>query len=256
MIEPLLCFDHVTFAYPQGDRKLLDDVTVRFGTGFTALLGPNGAGKTTVIRLLLGDMKPLQGRVTVQGSELHRLSPGERAALVAYVPQNVGCAFGYTALEMVLLGAYRRSSAWKRDGALVDEALACLHQLGAKALAGRPFTALSGGEARLVLLARALMQRSRLILLDEVTANLDVAHALDVLDLVRDLARRGFSFLLTSHDPAHCWRYADRLIMLKEGRLHYDGPPDETASRALVTLYHRPFKVCSFEGLGPQLVAL
>lgn len=255
MTESLLRFDHVTFAYPRG-AELLHDVTASFGGGFTALLGPNGAGKTTAIRLLLGDLKPVAGRVSVRGADLHLLNPRERAAVVAYVPQNVTCAFGYTVLEMVLLGAYRRSSAWKRDSILVDEAYDCLNRLGAKALVDRSFTTLSGGEARLVLLARALMQRAQLILLDEVTANLDVAHALDVLDLVRDLARSGVSFLLTSHDPAHCWRYADRLVMLKDGRLHYDGPPAEAASQALATLYHRPFKVCSFEGLGPQLIAL
>jgi iron complex transport system ATP-binding protein len=193
-----------------------------------ALLGPNGSGKTTLLKTLLGLIPPQGGEVLLDGQPIARLPLRERALLLAYVPQVAATGFGFLAREVALMGRtahagfFARPSA--RDHAVVDAALA---RLGIAALADRPVTQISGGERQLVWLARALAQEPRCVVLDEPTASLDFGNQGHVLREIRRLAEAGLAVLFTTHDPNHALRFADRVLLIRDGGTMAQGPVRE-----------------------------
>ena len=220
----------------------------RVGAGFRlelrsgevlALLGPNAGGKTTLLKTLLGLIPPLAGQVLLEGRPIDAWPLRERAQRLAYVPQVTTTGFGFRAGEVVLMGrtaqagVFARPSA--RDHAVVDETLA---RLGIGALAERPVTELSGGERQLVLVARALAQEPRAVVLDEPTASLDFGNQGRVLREIRGLAASGLAVLFTTHDPNHALRFADRVLLIRGGGTIAQGAAGELidASR-LAELY-------------------
>lgn len=251
MRTDVLAARDVTFGYR---KALFSSLNLALGPGLTVLLGPNGAGKTTLLRVLLGALKPWTGEVFYGDQPLSRLSSRQKAAQVAYVPQSHGYAFSYRACDMVALGAYRRQPFWKGGDGVRAQARAVMEELGIGSLAERPFDRLSGGEAQMTLIARALFQRPRALLLDEITAHLDLSRCHDVMERVRALADEGLSLFMTSHDPALMWAYADRLVMFRDGRLIFDGPPGDEAETSLEQLYGRRFKIVKQPGWTPALV--
>jgi iron complex transport system ATP-binding protein len=217
-------------------------VTVRYG-GFTALrslslelppgsfaavLGPNGAGKSTLVRVLTGLVAPAEGEVSYGKRPLARMAPAELARLVAVVPQDVWVPFEYTVLEMVLMGRAPHLGALglerERDVAVAREALARLDLL---ALADRPIQTLSGGERQRVLLARALAQETPVLLLDEPTAHLDIAHQGATLRLLAALHAEGRTVAAVLHDLNLASLYCPRLVLLAGGAVAADGAPEE-----------------------------
>ena len=218
----------LSFSYRRAPVFLGFDLRVETGT-MTALLGPNGSGKTTFVRLAAGSLRPAAGRVSVFGDDVAKLHPRERARRLAVVPQESHPAFEATVLEMVLLGRFAHLGFLGLES---DEDLAiaraALARTDASHLADRSFDALSGGERQRVLLARALAQQSRLLLLDEPTAFLDLQHRLEVHALLVDLVRRdGLTVLVVSHDLNLAARYADRLVLLRCGTIAADGSPED-----------------------------
>jgi iron complex transport system ATP-binding protein len=217
-----------SLGYRVAGRSLLDDVALRVAPGeFVGLVGPNGAGKTTLLRAIAGLLAPSCGRVRLEGRALERLDPRQLARIVAHVPQSTRIDFGFTCLEVVLMGRHPHLGRFALEGpADYRVAEAAMAFTGTSDLAERPITAVSGGEQQRVLAARALAQEPRLLLLDEPTANLDVLHRLQLLDLVRDLVRaRGLSAIAAIHDLELAARYCDRLVLLKDGRVLAEGPP-------------------------------
>lgn len=216
------------FAYRRAPVFRGFDLTVAAGT-MTALLGPNGSGKTTFVRLTSGVLRPGAGSIAVFGDDVTRLTARERARRIAVVPQESHPAFDATVREMVLLGRFAHLGflGLESDDDLAI-ARAALARTDTVHLAERPFRALSGGERQRVLLARALAQQSRLLLLDEPTAFLDLQHRLEVHALLLDLVRRdGLTVLVVSHDLNLAARHADRLVLLSCGAIAADGPPEE-----------------------------
>jgi len=223
----------------------------RVGAGFElelqpgevlALLGPNGGGKTTLLKTLLGLIPPLGGAVSLEGRPLERWSLRERALRVAYVPQVAATGFGFLAREVVLMGRTAHHGVFAppsaRDHGVAAEALA---RLGIEALAERPVTQLSGGERQLVLVARALAQEPRAVVLDEPTASLDFGNQGRVLREIRQLARAGLAVLFTTHDPNHALRWADRVLLVRAGGPLAQGPARELiAGPLLAQLYGTP----------------
>jgi iron complex transport system ATP-binding protein len=181
-------------------------------------VGPNGAGKSTLLQVL-GGLLPSSGDVAWQGEGLRRIPVLDRGRRLAWVPQETHVDFAFPVREVVAQGRF----AWEDDGAGVDEAIGALDLAH---LAERPVTRLSGGERQRVMLARALATAAPLQLWDEPLAQLDVRHGLEVLELAKDLSRRGSTLLLSLHDlrVAHC---LDFVLMLDQGRLAAFGRPEE-----------------------------
>jgi iron complex transport system ATP-binding protein len=189
-----------------------------------ALLGPNGCGKTTLLKTLLGLLPALGGAVQLQGRALAQWPLAERAREIAYVPQGQASTFGFTALEMVLMGRTAHQGLLARPTAQ-DRAIAhaALQRVGMAHLAGRSVHRISGGERQLVLIARALAQQPRAVLLDEPTASLDFGNQGLVMHAIRTLAGEGLAVLFTTHDPNQALRCADRAMLMREGRVLAEG---------------------------------
>ncbi len=219
-----------------GLRPALADVGFEAADGrLTAVLGPNGAGKTTLFNCILGLRRRYEGEILLDGENAARLSARALAQRVAYIPQSHAQAVGYTALDMALMGAARALGPLSSPGRREKEAaMAALERLDIARLAGREFTRLSGGERQLVLIARALAQRTRTLLMDEPTASLDYGNQARVLSLVRGLADEGYAVLMTTHDPQHALWYADTTLALCGGRVAALGPTRRVVDAAFI----------------------
>ncbi|ARO15927.1 iron complex transport system ATP-binding protein (plasmid) [Ketogulonicigenium robustum] len=201
-----------------------------------ALLGPNGVGKTTLMRTLLGLTPALAGAVYVQGEDLSTLPRRSVARHLAHVPQQLSTAFAYSALDIVLMGASSRLGPFDRPGkADIAAAETALDRLGIMDLAAQPVTRLSGGQRQLVLIARALTQGARCILMDEPTASLDIANRRAVDAAIRSLAAQGTAVLLSSHDPDQAVALADHVLLLGRDGVIAQGATDETLTAAALS---------------------
>lgn len=221
-------------------RPVGHDVHLQVGPGeVVALLGPNGSGKTTLFKTILGTLPPLAGEVRYAGEPAARWPRRRLARLVAYVPQAHNALFPFSVLDVVLMGRTARLPLFavpsRQDR---HAALEALTALGIEHLAPRVYTEVSGGERQLVLIARALAQQPRLLVMDEPTASLDFGNQVRVLDRVVDLRARGMAVLLSTHHPDHARHVADRVLLLKRGRIVAAGTPAAlvTASQ-LAALY-------------------
>jgi iron complex transport system ATP-binding protein len=203
------------------------DFTMNSGE-VTCLLGPNGSGKTTLMRALMGFLPNISGDITIDGQSLTHLSPADRAKQIAYIPQTHVPVFEYTVFDIVLmgracyLGAYEQPS--QNDQ---DIAYHALEQMGIPFLANKKYTTLSGGQRKLVLIARALCQQARLLIMDEPSSDLDFAHQQLIVQTIRQLKDKELSILLSTHAPELPFAVADQVLMLQQGRIIRAGSPQE-----------------------------
>jgi iron complex transport system ATP-binding protein len=214
----------LTIGYP--DHTVGRGLDVALSTGeVLALLGPNGGGKTTLLKTLLGLLKPKAGEVRLGDKPLDEYTVRERARVIAYVPQVHIGTFAFTVETVVLMGRTAHGNLFSRP-TTHDRAVAhsVLERFGISGLANRPYTMISGGERQLVLLARALAQEPRFIVLDEPTASLDFGNQGKVMNEIQALAKSGHGVLFTTHDPNHALRAADRAYLLRDGVRIADGP--------------------------------
>ena len=220
MAELVARLSGVTAGYPS--RGVLHGVDLAIQAGdAVALLGPNGSGKTTLLRVLAGTLPPTAGSVELFGRPLRAWTRAQIARVVTVLPQGMELPDGFRVADVVALGrvphATSRFGVPPEDVAIVAEALA---DAGASQLAGRPVGELSGGERQRVLLAMALAQQPRLLLMDEPTLHLDLGHQLALLELVAHLRQaRELTVLAVLHDPNLAIRFADRILLLDAGRL-------------------------------------
>ena len=228
-----------------GSAEVLKGLSLAVAPGeVVAVLGPNGAGKSTLLAVLAGTLRPHRGEAALEGRALAAWAPRALALRRAVLPQHSELAFGFHALEVVLLGRSPHAGAATRAEDLAV-AEACLAEAEVTRLAGRVYTTLSGGERQRVQLARVLAQidfpaaggqqrDGRYLLLDEPTASLDLAHQHATLRTARRAAERGIGVLAILHDLNLAAMYADRLVVLSGGQLAAEGPAEAVLTEALV----------------------
>ena len=224
----LLKIDGLSFGY--GDEAVLDGVGLEVGRGeLVGLVGPNGSGKTTLLRVISGVLDASVGRESVYGQDLAGLRSSARARLVSVVPQNPQLPEGFTVRELVLMArnSHLKLLEWEGRGD-VEAATLAMEETSTLELADRSLGTLSGGERQRAVVAMALSQDTPVMLLDEPTSNLDLAHQTVIMDLVvRLMEARGTAVLVAMHDLTLAAQYCDRLIMLSEGRCYAVGVPLE-----------------------------
>jgi iron complex transport system ATP-binding protein len=243
----------------QGIEFGYKSVNVLMDVGFGAeagevigVLGPNGSGKTTLLKCMNRALSPRAGSVLVEDREITQLPRKEVAREMGVVPQNSSVNFPFTALEIVLMGRGPSLKRFEREGvddlAIVKQAMKDTDVLH---LAGRPMTELSGGEKQRVIIARALAQHPKILLLDEPTLHLDVNHQLDILRMVRSLAKKdNLTVIMVSHDLNLAARYCDKLLLLEEGRILAAGPIPEVLSEQNM---ERVFKIRAAVSFDPRI---
>lgn len=217
-------------------KDVLAGVSLEFRSGeLTAVVGPNGAGKTTLLRAISGALPPSAGAVYLDGKDLGALSPKQLARRLAMLEQRPQLGFDFTVRELVELGRLPHLSFPERlsrgDRQVVEEALS---EVGLAELAGRRFSTLSGGEKQRAFLALALAQRPQVLLLDEPTAHLDVRHQLELMQFVRERLCQGLVVVMALHDLNLAAAFADRLVVLRGGRVLAMGSPTEVLTPELV----------------------
>ena len=247
----MLKVESLAFGFP--GRTIGRDVSFALGAGeVMCVLGPNGDGKTTLFRTILGLLAAHDGKLLLDEKPLASLSRQEIARSIGYVPQGHTGYFAYTVRDFVLMGRTAHmgifSTPSKKDFEVAERVLA---SLGMAHLAGRPITEVSGGERQLALVARALAQEPRLLVLDEPTASLDFGNQVRVLERIAGLARTGISILFSSHAPDHAFLCAQRALLLAEGRTLEIGTPREVIrADTLQRLYGVSVQVLPLAGGG------
>ncbi len=241
-----------------GDRPAVSGVRFAVDAGeLVALCGPNGAGKSTLLRCVAGLVRPRRGRVALDGREASTLPARERARLVGYLPQDPACPEGFRCVEVVQLGRYAANPGWALGWTEEDRqaAFQAMDATETLPLADRPVQHTSGGERQRVLLARVLAQGARLLALDEPTAHLDLAHQVSVVGLLRRLSREGYGILVATHDLNLASLFFDRVVLLAEGRVLAQGPPEEVLrSEAVARAYGAAALVASHPEVARPVV--
>ena len=234
----LIEVESLSFHY--GRSAVIEDLNFSIEEGSaTALLGPNGSGKSTLIKLLLGLLPPHKGVIRLEGDKIQEIPRRRLARLLAYVPQVHREAFGYSVFDVALMGRMPHSSFLARygekDKSIVREAL---EKMEIAHLSERPYTQISGGERQLTLIARALAQGAKVFIMDEPSNSLDYGNQLRLLDRIGRLANEGYTFLFSTHHPDHAMAIADRVVMLRKGRIVRDGDPEKNITpETLADLY-------------------
>ncbi|MEU1914865.1 ABC transporter ATP-binding protein [Streptomyces massasporeus] len=224
----------VTVGY--GGRVVIDELDVAIPPGvITTIIGPNGCGKSTLLKTLSRLLKPAKGAVVLDGEDIGRLRTREVAKKLGLLPQAPVAPEGLTVADLVARGRHPHQSwlrQWSSDDAdVVERALA---MTGVSDLADRPVDALSGGQRQRVWISMTLAQGTDLLLLDEPTTYLDLAHAVDVLDLVDDLHESGCTVVMVLHDLNLATRYSDNLVVMREGSVLAQGHPRDVITAELL----------------------
>lgn len=233
--EVALTARKLTLAYE--GNVIIQELDLAIAQGqITVLIGPNGCGKSTLLKGIARLLKPRGGTVYLNSDAISRLPTKELAKRLGILPQSPAAPEGLTVRELIAQGRYPHQSwlqQWsKQDELKVEEAIATTHLHD---FANRPLDTLSGGQRQRAWIAMALAQDSDILLLDEPTTYLDLAHQIEVLDLLHDLnAQQGKTILMVLHDLNQACRYADQLVALKSGAVYAQGAPNSVVTEALL----------------------
>ena len=247
----------LSFSYNGAKRSVLHDLALEIPEGtITAILGPNGSGKTTLLRVLLGVLRPQQGRILMAGRLQNSYPRREMGKLVGLVPQDEHIPFDFSILEYVLLGRAPYLGTLATPGESdYQAALAALRTAGLSGMEARSLPNLSGGERLLVVVARALAQQPRILLMDVPTAHLDLSTKGRLLAIMRDLVNQGVTLVLTTHDPNLAASVAGHAVLMRDGQVLAAGPPEVTlTAERLSATYAVPVQV--FQVDGKRLILL
>ena len=217
----------LSFSY--GYHQVLDEVSFSVQEGeLLAVLGPNGVGKTTLFSCMLALQNPQHGMVLLDGKPLQGIPASELAQRIAYVPQSHSPTFNYSVFDMVLMGTTAQVGGFSAPGFNEMETVRhALERVDISHLASRGFLQISGGERQLALIARALAQQAKVMVMDEPTANLDYGNQLRILSRIKELTKEGYTIIQSTHNPDHALMFADRVLALNNGRVVAHGTPRE-----------------------------
>ncbi len=247
----LMTFDQVAFGYNRASGPVLDNLNLSLKKGgVTAVLGPNGAGKTTLLLLALGWLKPWKGTIQLDGKRIQQISRRHLGQQIALIPQSEHIPFEYSVLEYVLLGRTPYLPPLGLPGEEDYEvAYEALERVGIAHISRQSMLALSGGEKQLVLAARALAQKPKLLLLDEPTSHLDLSNKVHLVELLQRLKLSGVTVLMTTHEPEIALAVSDQLVLMQKGRVVLTGETEAVATdQNLSQIYGVPIRVTSSEG--------
>ena len=257
-MEPILTLKNIGFKY--GPLKTLKGINLRIEAGeILGILGPNGSGKTTLLKIMDGILAPQEGEILIKDGPLSSSGRSNIAKEVAMVAQEVHFSFSFSTLEVVLMGRFphlkRLKFEGRRDMDAALEALRATHCIG---LEQRSIHELSGGEKQRVLIARALAQEPKIILLDEPTSFLDLKFKREIFRLISSLSQvKGLSVVIVSHDINLASQYCHRLMMLKNGSIFKMGNPDQVITASNVgAVYDCPVLVDKNPATGRPRVSL
>ena len=211
-----------------GQSNVLAGISAAVDKGeVLGIVGPNGAGKTTLIKCITRIIRPIGGRIRIDGIDACHLSRPALAQKIGYVPQHLPSRFSMSVFETVLTGR-RPHAAWRPSKQDIDRTAHVIRQLGLDDLASRDVGKLSGGQIQKVLLARALAQEPDYLLLDEPTSSLDLYHQLEVMEMVAALVRQNaMGAIMAMHDLTLAGRFADDLLMMQNGAVFCQGRPTD-----------------------------
>jgi iron complex transport system ATP-binding protein len=238
-----------------GPREILRDVAFTAAEGeCLSVLGPNGVGKSTLFKCLLGLLAAQRGRVLIEQMPIGDMRRVDAAKRIAYIPQSATPAFNYTVLDTVLMGVANRVPVFRGPSdAHREKAMEILDGLGVAHLCDRGCGKISAGERQLTLLARALIQDARILVMDEPTASLDYGNSFRVMERIVLLAERGYTVIFSTHEPDHAFRYAKTVLALKDGAVLSLGDPKRVLTEeTLSSLYGVDVCVGTVEAAGKQ----
>lgn len=249
---------NISYRYEQ--RPILNNVSFSLNSGeMLSLLGPNGTGKTTLFKVILGLLKAEKGNILIDGTDLKTMSRAKIAGLIGYVPQNHIPPFAFKVTDVILMGRTAHLKAFTSPSQKdLEIALEVMDILKIGYLKDKLYTEISGGERQLVLIARALAQKPKFLIMDEPTSNLDFGNQIKVLKHIKHLSDHGLAILISTHHPDHALRYATKVALLNNTHLQHIGRPEEMITEknmsdiygvdvriadAFIT-QERPVKVC------------
>ncbi|MGO3886584.1 MAG: ABC transporter ATP-binding protein [Mycetocola sp.] len=248
--------DNITIGYDKRDISTALSVTIP-DDSFTVIVGPNASGKSTLLRALSRLITPRQGQVVLDGANIARLKSKELARQLGLLPQSSIAPDGITVSDLVSRGRYPHQSLIRQWSAEDEQAVSdALERTNTTELANRPVDELSGGQRQRVWVAMALAQDTPLLLLDEPTTFLDIAHQIDLLELFTELNReRGRTLVAVLHDLNHAARYATHLIAMRDGAVIAEGHPSSIVTAELVEeVFSLPCRVIADPVTGTPLV--
>lgn len=245
----------LSFSYPNG-RKIFSGVNISLEAGeILTILGPNGVGKSTLLNCLANLLKPSGGEIRMDGKNIHTISLREAAKILGYVPQTHTPAYGYNVRDFVVmgrapyLGMFQRPSA--EDYAIADEVMASMN---ITKLANQPYTEISGGERQQATLARVIVQQPKIIMFDEPTNHLDYGNQLRVVHMIKDLAKRGFAVVMTTHMPDHAIMLGGKTAILnRQGNLICGNTDDIITDENLQNIYQVDVRVVEVAEAGGKV---
>lgn len=225
---------NLNFSYKTAD--VLNGISFRASEGtLLCVLGKNGAGKSTLFRCILGLLKDYEGEILIDGANADSLSARELAKKISYIPQNHATVYSYSVLDMVMMGTTihlgRFQSPGKRQRAAAE---AALEMVNIKHLKNRNFSRISGGEQQMVLIARAIAQQTKIIIMDEPCSNLDYGNQIKVMKALKDLAKQGYLVIQSTHNPDHVFFFADEVLVILEGKVGAAGQADRILTEELL----------------------
>ncbi len=218
--------EQLEFSYP--NAKILDNIMLDVSMGeCLSIVGPNGAGKSTLVKCIIGLLLPQDGVIYIDGEELSKMKSSEIAKKVGYVPQSQSSIFPVKVFEMVLLGRSPHIL-WASSEEDLLKVASAIRFMNIENLSMRQFNELSGGQQQKVIIARALAQEPKILLLDEPISNLDIKHQSEVMELVKELSTEyKITSIMVVHDLNIASRYSDKVAMMHNGQIHAYGKPEE-----------------------------